>query len=324
MPELKTIGFTLPRMNGERRVAILPADVSGLAHATSTHFENGYGQSLGITDSEYKRAGGHIVSRREALSCDVVCSPKPPNMDDLAVMSRGQSLFGWLHCVQDIDLTDMLIDRKITAIAWENMYEIGGRHSFWRNNQLAGEAAILGTICHVGRSVGEFKRAAIIGHGNCAAGAIRLLEQIGCHCTIYDRKSVADLPSEIGTYDIVVNAVKWDVLRESHLVTRADLANMRPGAVIVDVSCDEGMGIETSSVMTIENPVYVVDGILHYVVPNTASILHRSASESISAVVARYADTLIEGRECKTIADAVAIRDGQIVDQLIARFQGGR
>jgi len=195
-----------------------------------------------------------------------------------------------------------------------------GQHCFWRNNELAGEGAVLQAFHYLGRVPYECT-AAMIGRGNCARGAFRTLERLGCRVKVYDRKTVPRLRPELPGYDIVVNAVLWDVSRTDHLICREDLARMKPGALIIDISCDDGMAIETSHPTTIADPVYEVDGILHYAVDHTPTLLHRTATASISHVVARYLDDLSEERSSDVLDRATIIRDGRVLDERIIEFQ---
>jgi len=311
------VGFPIPEKQGERRRALLPEDVAAVRNPRLLVFQRGYGEVLGLDDREYESCGATVAARSEVEECGVICDPKP--MPAAGYFRHGRTLFGWIHAVQGRRMTDLLVDNGMTAIAWEEMFE-EGRHSFWRNNEIAGEAAVAHAFLQWGR-VPYGCTVAVIGTGNVAKGALRAVERAGCIVTLYDLQTSHLLRGEIGRYDVIVNAVLWDVFRTDHLIYEDDLERMKPGSMIVDVSCDEGMGIETSHPTGIADPVYRHKGILHYAVDDTPSLYFRTATESMSKVVARFVSDLAEGRPDPVLEKATIIRGGTILDDRIRRFQ---
>lgn len=317
---MKSVGFVISGKENERRRALLPQDLRRVKNRDCLVFEQGYATHLGISDHEYTVLGCMVKPRVDVYTSDVVCNPKAPLLDEQPLFRTGQTLFGWLHAVQSRATTDFLLERGMRGIAWEDMYE-NNRHCFWRNNELAGEAAVLHALRYTGQAPTGLA-AAIVGRGNCARGAYRTLAQLGAKIVTYDRRTVSLLREEVGQYDIVVNAVMWDVFRTDHILYERDLAKMRPGAMIIDISCDEHMGIETSRATTIGDPVYVLAGIIHYVVDHAPAIYYRTATEAISQVVAEYVDQLVEDTLSDCLKRATIIATGRIVDPRIATFQG--
>lgn len=315
---MKTIGFPISRKENERRRALIPAHAGTLRNPDRLFVEKGYGQALGIPDEAYIRSGVHIVTRDEALAQSIVCDPKVGDAEYLDAL-HGQTIFGWIHAVQNREITDRLIANRLTAYAWEDMY-YKGRHLFWRNNEIAGEAAILHAyLCH-----GVFPyntRVAVLGRGNIARGAVKTLNYMGADVTVYDRRTEALFRQELPLYDVVVNAILWDTSRKDHILYREDLPRMKPGAMIVDVSCDRAGGIQTSIPTTIENPIYYVDGVAHYVVDHTPALFYKTTSESLSDAAAVYFDLLIEEREDEVLSKCKIVEDGTVVDQRINLFQ---
>lgn len=146
---MNTVRSAISRKENERRRAHLPQHVTRVAEPGALYFEQGCAEHLGIPDEEYDSRGVHVASRREVYGCDIVCNPKAPEPAEMQNFRSGQTLFGWVHAVQGRPAVEFLRDRKMSAIAWEEMFE-AGRHCFWRNNELAGE--VIRPACARGRS----------------------------------------------------------------------------------------------------------------------------------------------------------------------------
>ncbi len=316
---MKTVGFPISHKENENRRALLPCDIAKMSHPEYLIFEEGYGDVLGIDMSEYTALGCSVAPAAQVLEADIICDPKIGDADYLTRLSTGQIIFGWVHATQNRDITDKLIDRKLTAYAWENMHN-GGRHIFWRNNELAGEAAIMHAFRCYGRMPYETK-VALIGKGNTARGAAKILNMLGADVMQYDRHTEQLLREELPIYDVVVNCVLWDVTRKDHIISRADLARMKKNSMIVDVSCDRGGGIESCIPTTIDDPTYMEGGVLHYAVDHTPTLFHKTFSYNNSAIIYSYIEQLMEDKPSKTLLDALVIKDGKIVDPQINIFQ---
>ncbi|WP_308604893.1 N(5)-(carboxyethyl)ornithine synthase [uncultured Fibrobacter sp.] len=313
------MGFPISHKENENRRAIVPEHIKMLQYPEQVYIERGYGEVLGATDDDYKNQGCRVVSREEVLAQSVICDPKIGDAEYLEHLHAGQSIFGWVHATQNRDITDKIIRHKLTAYAWENMH-YNGRHIFWRNNELAGEAAVMHAFQCYGRMPYETK-VAVLGRGNTARGAVKVLNMLGADVMQYDRRSESLFREEIGMYDVIVNCILWDVTRTDHIVYKSDLGRMKRNAMIVDVSCDRNGGIETSIPTTIENPTYLVDGILHYVVDHTPSLFYKTFTWNNSQILIPYIEELIGDRCGKVLEDSVVIRNGVIVDPSIRQFQ---
>ena len=314
----RTIGFPVSHKENECRRAIIPLHLKNIEHPENLYFEYGYGEVLGIDDEEYIACGCNMASRDEVLKQDVICDPKIGDADYLESL-HNQTIFGWVHATQNKDITDKLLNGKITAFAWEKMFE-KGRHVFWRNNELAGEAAVMHAFQCFGQMPYETK-VAVIGRGNTARGAIKVLNMLGADVHQYDRHMEELLRIEIGQYDVIVNCILWDVMRSDHIIYRDDLKRMKKNAMIIDVSCDRNGGIETSIPTTIEEPTYVVDGILHYAVDHTPTIFHKTFTKNNSEVIWPYINELQSEYIGEVLSDALIIENGVIVDQEINKYQ---
>ncbi len=315
---MKTIGFAISHKEHEFRRAIIPEDIQYIQNKKQIYVEAGYGDVLGYCDSDYIDVGIHVCCREELLKKDIICDPKVGDADYLEKLNN-QIIFGWIHAVQNRDITDKLIARKLTAYAWEDMFD-GGRHSFWRNNEIAGEAA----ISHAYLNYGIFPyntMVAVLGRGNTARGAIKMLNYMGADVVVYDRKTEQLFRDELPLYDVVVNAIVWDTNRKDHIIYKEDLKRMKRGAMIIDISCDRAGAIETSVPTTIENPTYTIDGIRHYVVDHTPSLFYKTTSRFLSEVVASFCDQLITDSPTECLLHAKCIEQGKIIDQRIVSFQ---
>lgn len=318
---MKTIGLPISHKENEKRRALVPSDIQYLKHPECVFIETGYGEVLGYSDEDYTCFGVQVQSREDVLKKDIICDPKIGDADYLDVLNE-QTIFGWIHAVQNRDITDRIIASKLTGYAWEDMYE-DGRHSFWRNNEIAGEAAVFHAyMCH-----GVFPyntKAAVLGRGNIARGAIKTLNYMGAEVRQYDRKTEGLFQKELGQFDVIVNAILWDTSRKDHIIYREDLKRMKKNALIIDVACDRNGGVETSIPTTIEEPTYQVDGITHYVVDHTPSLFWKTATESLSAEFVKYIDYLIEDKadNSPVLSACHNFEYGNILDDRINKFQG--
>ena len=316
---MKTLGFPISDKLNENRRALIPAHIKKIKNPIKIYIEKGYGEVLGYSDEEYLSFGVNVVNRELVLKQDIICDPK---IGDATYLDQlyGQTIFGWVHAVQNKDITDKLISKSLTAIAWEDMFE-QGRHVFWRNNEIAGEAAII----HAYTLHGLFPyntKVALLGRGNIARGALKILTMMGAEVTVYDRRTEQLLREEIDKYDVFVNGILWDTSRKDHIIYKDDLKKMKKGSLIIDISCDRNGGVETSIPTTLSNPTYVVDNITHYAVDHTPTLFFKTISESLSENIIPYINQLIDDAPDIILKNAIAVQNGIVVDQRINQFQG--
>ena len=315
------IGFIKSDKENEKRIALLPKDLENVINKENIYLEKEYAKDLGIDDNQYIKHGCKICDKDFLLSnkVQILCDPKIGDANYLNNVSKGKIIFGWIHAVQNKDITDKLINKEITAYAWENMFE-EGRHVFWKNNEIAGEAATMHALLCYG-SLPYDLNVAIIGNGNTSRGAFRVFTQLGARVDIYTRKMEKLFRKNLYNYDIIVNTVLWDTSRKDHIIYKNDLTNMKPNSLIIDISCDKGGAIETSIPTTINNPTYFVNGIMHYVVDHTPTLLYKTVSSEISKEVSKYIDLLIENKINDVLKKALIIENGVIIDDRIKKFQ---
>lgn len=320
---MKTIGLIISHKNGERRRALLPKDIiTNVRNPEQLFFEEGYGKSIGISDEEYRSVGCNVVSRAEALTCDVITDVKLGDAEYLDEITPNKILFGWAHAVQNIPFTTNILNNNHTVIAWEDIFE-NGRYIFYRNREVAGEAAIMHAYRYCGKMPYDTK-VAILGNGQTAKGALRILHGLGAEVDVYNRKLEKLFRERMYDYDVLVNCVMWDTNRTDRIIYKDDLKKMKPGTLIIDVSCDPYLEIETSHPTSIDDPVYVVDGVIHYSVDNTPGMFPITITKVLSEGISRYIDSIIED-DINSYPDnlraAVVIENGHIRDERIKTFR---
>ena len=316
---MKTVGLPISHKENEKRRALVLSDIARIKNKEQIFVETGYGEVLGVSDEDYLHAGIKVASRADVLKKDIICDPKIGDADYLDLLDD-QIIFGWVHAVQNRDITDKIIEHRLTSYAWEDMYE-DGRHSFWRNNEIAGEAAVFHAyMCH---GMFPYKtNAAVLGRGNIARGAIKTLNFMGANVMQYDRKTEQLFRKELDKYDVVVNAILWDTSRRDHIIYKEDLKRMKRNALIIDIACDRNGGVESSVPTTIEEPIYKIDGITHYVVDHTPSLFWKTATESLSEEFSKHIDSLILDSPDEILIKAHNFDKGVILDNRINKFQG--
>ena len=322
---MKTMGLIISHKNGEQRRAILPEDAAQLRYPGQLYFERGYGLSVGASDEEYIAAGCHVVSREEAMACHIIADVKLGDADYLDAIAPGKLMFGWAHTVQNIDFTSAMLEQGHTVIAWEEIFE-DGRYIFYRNREVAGEAAVLHAFRYCGRMPYDSK-VAILGNGQTAKGAMRILHGLGARVDVYGRRQEQLFRKKMFDYDVLVNCVMWDTAREDRIIYKEDLKKFRPGTLIIDVSCDPELEIETSRPTTIEDPVYTIDGVIHYAVDNTPGMFPITVTKVLSQGIGKYIDIVLEKDfedYPENLKKAVVIRDGSIRDERIRAFREKR
>ena len=319
---MNSVGFLISHKNNEKRRALMPDELEQILHRDHLVFENGYGNSLGFSDEEYAQKGVRFAPREEVLKADVLVDVKLGDADYLDQIRPETVLCGWAHSVQNLDFTSKVLRAKHTVVAWENIYEYG-RYIFYRNREVAGEAAVLQAFRYCGKMPYDTK-VAIIGNGQTAKGAMRVLTALGAQVDVFGRRLENTFRMMMGNYDVIVNCVLWNTDRTDRLIYREDLKKLRPGTLIIDVSCDPHLEIETSHPTTIDDPVYEVDGIIHYAVDNTPAMYPFTVTRTLSQNFARYVDPLVTGDYPQNLIDAIDVDHGVIKNEAIRRFREAR
>lgn len=320
---MKTVGLLISHKNGEKRRAVLPEDVKKVNHPELLFFEKGYAETLNIDDSEYINAGANIVSREEALQKDIIVDVKLGDAEYIKDLDPGKILFGWAHAVQSIDFTTEVINGKHTLYAWEDLYE-DGRYIFYKNREIAGEAAMLHAIPMMGFMPYEAKFA-ILGNGQTAKGVQRILYGLGAkQVDIYGRRLETLFRKEMFKYDVIVNCILWDTNRKDRIIYKEDLKKFKKGTFIVDVSSDVELEIETSHPTTIDDPIYEVDGVVHYSVNNTPALFSMTVTKVLSERISELLNPLTEEKYSEMLEKAKEIDCGEIILEDIKKYRESR
>ncbi|MCW2559711.1 MAG: alanine dehydrogenase [Mycobacterium sp.] len=356
--KLGVIGST--GKENERRVPIHPDHLDRIDAdlRADIYFERGYGANFGVSDAELSELSAGVRSREQLIAdCDVMLLIKP-EASDLAELRVGQALWGWPHCVQDRELTQQAIERRQTLIAFEamNLWGDDGSfklHVFHKNNEIAGYCSVLHALELIGSTgmYGRRLRAAVIGFGATARGAVTALSASGIHdVDIFTNRGVTEVASPIHSanivqfehdydpdggssmsfaltpegrmpltpylaeHDIVVNCVLQDTNAPLTFLDEEGLAAFRPGSLIIDVSCDEAMGFSWARPTSFEHPTFTVGAnITYYAVDHSPSYLWNSASWEISEALLPYLPTVLAGRDAWE-ADQTVSRAVEILD----------
>ena len=357
------------RKENEHRLAIHPRHIERIEAGLRRriYLERGYGERFGVPDGQLAGYVAGVRTREELLAdCDVILLPKPLPQD-LAEMREGQILWGWPHCVQNDDITQLSIDRRLTLIAFEVMNHWTGEgsfslHVFHKNNELAGYCSVLhamqlqGTTGEYGRPL----RAAVIGFGATGRGAVTALNATGVNdvhvlthrevtavaspihsarmvhfdrdandparCHALPEGSPVPLAAYLAGFAIVVNCVLQHPDAPLIFLTGDDVAAFAPGTLIVDVSCDAGMGFSWAQPTSFADPMFTVGSTIHYyAVDHSPSLLWDSATWEISEALLPFLKTVLGGPDAwdgdETIRRAIEIRDGIIQNPSILSFQ---
>lgn len=319
--------FGIPKeiLYEEKRVALAPAGVDSLVRSGHTvYIQSGAGEGSHFSDEEYRKTGAQIVySAEEAFARgEVIVKVAPLSEEESDMLQDNQTLFSFLHlAVGKKKIIDNLIRKKITAIGYELIEEEERLPVLHSMSEIAGQLAIqvaekqLESFSKGGRGIllGGITGVApaavvIIGAGVVGISAARAALGRGAQVIMIDRdlnrlrqvdtafkKRVTTVMANPYTItrgvkfaDVLIGAVLIKGEKAPHIVTEDMVKQMKRGAVIVDVSIDQGGCIETSHITTLSDPVYVKHDVIHYCVPNMPAIVSRTASYGLNNASLNY------------------------------------
>lgn len=348
----------------EYRVGVVPAGAHTLViDGHKVLVQAGAGVGSGITDAEYIEAGAEIVPTAEDVygRAEMIIKVKEPVGPEYKLLRDGQLLFTYLHLAPDPEQTDMLVERKVAAIAYETirtsngalplltpMSEVAGRMSiqvgaYYLQKTQGGLGELLGGVPGVPPS-----KVFIIGGGTVGTNAAKMAIGLGARVTIVDTdanrlrylddiffgrvETLMSNPYNVGMAlresDLVVGGVLVPGASTPKVITREMIGRMKKSSVIVDVAVDQGGCVETTHPTTHSNPVYLVDGVIHYCVANMPGAVPRTSTFALTNVTLHYAVKIasLGFREAVTqhadIYQGVNTYAGHITCEPVAQAQG--
>lgn len=305
----------------ENRIALTPDAVSVLvSNGHHVTIEHNAGEASHFADRDYSEAGAKIVySREEAYKAPILVKSAPVVDEELPLLQHGQMIVSPIHLsVLKAELLQKMMDKRITAISFENLKDDSGTYPIVRSmSEIAGSAVMLIAAQYLGSAnhgkgvlLGGISGIAptkviIIGAGIVGEYAARAALALGASVKVFDNSvyrlkrlqnnighrlwtSVIEprmLAKQLKTCEVAVGALGSETGRTPIVVTEEMVSGMRTGSVVIDVSIDRGGCFETSEITTHENPVYKKYGVIHYCVPNIPSGFSRTASQAISNVL---------------------------------------
>ncbi len=349
----------------EMRVGLTPAGVVSLVkRGQRVYLERGAGAGAGFRDEHYEQAGAQIVYTADEVygRADVVLKVARPTAAEHALFHHNQVIFSFFHLtVASSDLVAALAENAVTAIAYEvmeepdgrlpvllPMSEVAGRLAPVFAGQLLTSAAggrgiLLSGLPGVARAI-----VVIVGAGSLGQSAARAFVGIGAQVIVLDNNlnrlrevdqmfngtvstmlaNRYNLERVVDFADVLVGAVLRKGQRAPVLITREMVRKMRPGSVVMDFSIDQGGCIETSRPMTLRDPSFVSEGVIHFCVPNLPAAVARTSSHALTNALLPYLKVLAEcGLEC-AMRDFHALRaglkmyQGQVVSHRLATALG--
>jgi len=339
------IGIPREIKSDEYRVAAVPTGVYALTQAGhEVRVEQGAGLGSGIVDAEFQQAGAMLCSRDEVFGeSDLVMKVKEPLPQEWPLLRPGQILYAYLHLAAAPALTHALIERQVSAIAFETIQTANGaRPLLIPMSEIAGRMSIhVGAKCLEKESGGRGVllagvpgvkpgKVAIIGGGRVGMNAARLAVGMGADVTLLDvnierlrhledifygrvKTLVAHeqyIQDMVIQADLVVGAALIPGARTPHVISQAMVKQMQPGAVLVDVSIDQGGCAETSKPTTHSAPTYLIDGVVHYCVSNMPGAVARTATFALANVTLPYALALANKGLHQALVDDAALVKG--------------
>ena len=316
------IGIPKEIKEHEYRISVTPDGVRELAAAGNTLIvEHSAGVGSGFSDEEYERAGAELSYKKVLFSrAELIVKVKEPMPAEFEFFQEGQAIFTFLHLAANPDLAGFMLKKNIAGFAYETLEKDGTLPLLRPMSEIAGRMApIVGAyylqkvyggagVLVTGASGVAPANFLILGAGTVGMGALQVAHGMGANVTVINR-GAARLKVIDGMYQeevktlistdetIAAEALKADVLigavllagaKAPRLVSRQLVGKMKKGSVIVDVSVDQGGCVETTKPTTHDDPVYTVDGVIHYTVANMPGAYPRTSTLALTSVTLTY------------------------------------
>lgn len=324
------IGIPKEIKQGENRVGMTPAGVAELIrHGHEVSVQHTAGEGSGFSDDDYQEVGAKILPTIKDVYqwAEMIVKVKEPIAPEYPLIRKSQLLFTYFHFASDRELTDAMIKSGAVCLAYETvqktdhslpllvpMSEVAGRMAalngaFYLQKAHGGNGKLIGGVPGV-----KPAKVLVLGGGTVGEAAARMAAGMGAEVTIADislprlrqldietpanihtlYSSAHNIKQELPTTDVVIGSVLVPGDKTPHLITRDMLKLMQPGSVLVDVAIDQGGCFETSHPTTHAEPVYTVDGILHYCVANIPGAVPNTSTIALTNATLRYAVALAD------------------------------
>ena len=358
------VGIPKEIKQGESRVGMTPAGVAELVkHGHTVFVQHTAGDGSGFPDAEYVAAGASILPTMEEVyaASDMIVKVKEPIAPEYPLIRKGQIVFTYFHFACERELTDAMLRSGAVCIAYETvqkadrslpllipMSEVAGRMAtlngaYYLQKTKGGKGKLISGVPGV-----EHARVLVLGGGTVGEAAARMAAGLGADVLIADinlprlRQLGMELPPNVHTIystehnirkllptvDVVVGSVLIPGAKCPHLITRDMLKLMEPGTVMVDVAIDQGGCFETSRPTTHEDPVYTIDGIIHYCVANIPGAVSHTSTLALTNATLRYALALADKgwqqacRDDRSLYLGLNVVDGKVTFKAVAEAFG--
>ncbi len=301
----------------ENRVGLIPAGVHEfIKNGHKVIVEKNAGVGSGICDDEYKKEGAVIVDESKEIfdNADMIIKVKEPQPIEIDMLKKGQILYTYLHLAPDLNQTAGLIEKGVVAIAYETIEVDNKLPLLEPMSEVAGKMSSIMAAYHLAKPYGgkgvlaggvtgvHSAKFVILGGGTAGLNAAKVASGMGASVFVFDinierlryledvlekncqmiMSNKVNIENEISDADAVIGTVLIPGAKAPHLVTRDMLKSMKKGSVLVDVSIDQGGCFETSRPTTHADPVFEVDGILHYCVANMPGAYARTSTFALN------------------------------------------
>ena len=358
------IGIPKEIKNNENRVGMTPDGVAELVkHGHEVFVQHTAGEGSGFADAAYEKVGAKILPTIEAVYdvAEMIIKVKEPIKPEYPLLKHGQLVFTYFHLACDLELTEAMVKSGAVCLAYETvqtadkrlpllvpMSEVAGRMAsingaYYLQKTKGGKGKLMSGVPGV-----KPAKVLVLGGGIVGEAAARMAAGMGAEVYITDislprlRQLDAELPANVHTLystehnirrelkdvDIVVGSVLVPGDKAPHLITRDMLKEMEPGTVLVDVAIDQGGCFETSHPTTHSDPVYEVDGIVHYAVANIPGAVPNTSTAALTNATLKYALALADKgwkkacREDAALYKGLNVVEGKITFKAVADVWG--
>ena len=358
------IGIPKEIKNNENRVGMTPDGVAELVkHGHEVFVQHTAGEGSGFADAAYEKVGAKILPTIEAVYdvAEMIIKVKEPIKPEYPLLKHGQLVFTYFHLACDLELTEAMVKSGAVCLAYETVQTADKRLPLLvPMSEVAGRMASINGAYYLQKTTGvkgklmsgvpgvKPAKVLVLGGGIVGEAAARMAAGMGAEVYITDislprlRQLDAELPANVHTLystehnirrelkdvDIVVGSVLVPGDKAPHLITRDMLKEMEPGTVLVDVAIDQGGCFETSHPTTHSDPVYEVDGIVHYAVANIPGAVPNTSTAALTNATLKYALALADKgwkkacREDAALYKGLNVVEGKITFKAVADVWG--